>query len=186
MADTTRVSLFGLTILPGSGSILPIAPKSRREFRTVQATQFALGSEPSAAPHTVFVEVNGTQFAVGTLQKDTCTQFQVDYMISEPLTFSHTGDTAVYLTGIENISFFPLPEDGAGPVITEVPSDEGMEEDDSEEEDSEDEDDSDEEDAEDGPEIPVQLAKVPQPGSKLCVLHAYNAWQCMRWQLLAI
>lgn len=147
MGDSTRVSLFGLAIPPGSGASLPITPLSRGEFRTVQTTQVALGSEPSALRHTVFVEINGDKFAIGTLHRDSCSQFPVDYLASEQVFFSHTGDTTVYITGILNVSYFPLPEEGQGPVITEVATDEEMEEDsedDSEEEDSEEDDEDDE------------------------------------------
>ena len=127
----------------------------------MQVTQVALGSTPSSQRHTVSLEIAGVKYAIGTLQKDTCSQFQVDYMASEHFSFSHTGDTTVYVTGIQNISYFPLPEDGQGPMITEVASDEDMEDD------SEDEEDDEDDEAE-----PAQLVQVPQPASKLCVLHA--------------
>ena len=71
------------------------------------------------------------------------------------MAFSHTGDTTVYATGILNVSYFPLPEEGGGPIITEIASDEDMEEE------SEDDDDDEEEDEDDELMPPTKAAKVP-------------------------
>ncbi|KAK9823332.1 hypothetical protein WJX72_001993 [[Myrmecia] bisecta] len=65
----------------------------------VHATQVALGESPQSGRHTIFAEAKGGKFVIGTLEKDRCEQFQVDYMATDEVRFSHSGNSDVYITG---------------------------------------------------------------------------------------
>lgn len=105
-------------------------------LETPHITQVALGANPKPGRHTVFIEANDTKVAIGTLEKDRCEQFQVDFVAND-MVFSHTGKSDVYLSGYNSISAFDVESD---------------------EEDYEDEEDEDDEDAPAA--VPLQQQKL--------------------------
>lgn len=102
-------------------------------LQTIHTTQVALGDNPAAGRHTIFVTTNCGRYAIGTLEKGRCEQFSIDFMAgaAEELSFSHTGSSDIFITGYKTRSVF-------------MSDDEGMIEGD---EDEEDEDEDDEEEA---------------------------------------
>ncbi len=70
----------------------------------------ALGDQPAAGRHTVFVKTREGRFAIGTLEKGRVEHFQVDYMADANMTFSHTGASSVFITGYKSTTSLALME----------------------------------------------------------------------------
>lgn len=114
--------------------------------KTLHVTQVALGHDAKEGDHTVYIEREGSSYALGTLNKKTCPHMKLDLvLVDEEVVMKHTGKSVVHVTGYEGLSYGAQDsedddDDGYEDLLLEggdTDSDDGEE--DSEDEDSEDE-----------------------------------------------
>eukprot|EP00894_Picocystis_sp_ML_P003318 jgi/Pico_ML_1/53835/g4310.t1 len=77
-------------------------PIAEEEY--VHITQVAL--EPGSSPGkstTLYIEVAGTKFALGTLEQGRCEQFSLDVVVDETFELSHSGKGVVSVTGYRTL-----------------------------------------------------------------------------------
>ena len=65
----------------------------------VHITQIALGPSPKPGDAAVSLEIGGKKFFLGTLNKETNTEFGLDLPLDDTFTIRHTGPNSIYLTG---------------------------------------------------------------------------------------
>ena len=131
--------------------------------KTLHVTQVALGHDAKEGDHTVYIEREGSSYALGTLNKKTCPHMKLDLvLVDEEVVMKHTGKSVVHVTGYEGLSYGAQDsddDDGYEDLLLEggdTDSDDGEE--DSEEEDSDDDDDDDDDD--EAPEL-VGMQNIP-------------------------
>ena len=107
MADQEIVwEFFGVKV-PANESVSLEGGLIGGHVETPHITQVALGANPKPGRHTVFIEANDSKVAIGTLEKDRCEQFQVDFVAND-MVFSHTGKSEVYMSGYNTMSAFEV------------------------------------------------------------------------------
>lgn len=74
------VSFVGVKLLPGKEATVGGTANPDSSFYTIHLTQFALTSAAKPGKNTItLIQDNGDSFALGTLEKDRCEQFQVPF-----------------------------------------------------------------------------------------------------------
>ncbi|KAG7669428.1 hypothetical protein Ndes2526B_g05758 [Nannochloris sp. 'desiccata'] len=105
-----QVTFIG-KLIPSGKSVTIAADFDDDELETIHFTQVALGPKPAKGPHTIFIENGDGKFAVGTLDRENCTQFSMDITIAcDDVTISHTGESEVHLTGYRTVAIVGLGE----------------------------------------------------------------------------
>lgn len=144
--------------------------------KTLHVTQVALGHDAKDGDHTVYIERDGSSYALGTLNKKTCPHMNLDLiLVDEQVRMKHTGKSVVHLTGYEGLSYGTQDsddEDDAYAHILSSEDDESQEdseelgddgEEDEEEDEEEEETDEEEEETDEEEDVPelVGLQNIP-------------------------
>lgn len=106
-----RMDFYGVSVSSGTTVEVPIQNVEDSSV-ILHITQVALGANPKAGPHTVFVVRDGQEFAIGTLEKGRCEQFSVELSCTTDLSFRHSGQTDIHLTGYRLVVCSQLPDGG--------------------------------------------------------------------------
>ena len=80
-----EVSFVGVRLLPGKTKRVGGTANPESSIWTIHITQFALAAGAKPGKNTItLIQDNGESFALGTLEKDRCEQFQVCYKYVTP------------------------------------------------------------------------------------------------------
>ena len=73
-----EVSFVGVKLLPGKTTRVGATTSPESSIWTLHITQFALAAGAKPGKNTItLIQENGDSFALGTLERDRCEQFQV-------------------------------------------------------------------------------------------------------------
>jgi len=128
--------------------------------KTLHVTQVALGHDAKEGDHTLYIQRDGSSYALGTLNKKMCPHMKLDLvLVDEEVVMKHTGKSVVHVTGYEGLSYGAQDssddEDPYADLLLE--GDDSEEEEEEEEEEDDDDEEASEEDSEDSEEEAPEL-----------------------------
>ncbi|GAX76086.1 hypothetical protein CEUSTIGMA_g3529.t1 [Chlamydomonas eustigma] len=133
---------YGLVLEGGASQTIDIDQTVDR-CTYIHIQNAAIDPKNYNGPSTVCLNVNGTEYVLCTLSKETQMQYHLDIVLDSSATFSISGKTNVHLTGFRSFSMNP-----------EMDGDEEDEDEEDEEDEDEDEDEDEEDEDNDDEDVP--------------------------------